>query len=132
MVQPGRHDRVQDVIDPRDAIEHRADLPLFERAGGAQLPSPLSWERKATRSAFFCSGSPRNDGIGAVGLSRVRRIAAAGSRTPIAVRFGPGPLLPFSPILWQARQPDCAATSFPGSYLAATLYSISFGDPAAA
>jgi hypothetical protein len=33
MVQPGRHDRVHRVVDPRDAIEHRADLPLLERAG---------------------------------------------------------------------------------------------------
>ena len=43
-------------------------------------------------------------------------IAACGSVLPISVSSGPGPSLPFSPILWQARQPDCAATSLPGSY----------------
>jgi hypothetical protein len=44
MVQPGRHDRVHRVVDPCDAVEHRADLALFERSGGGQsyLDSPLS------------------------------------------------------------------------------------------
>ena len=50
----------------------------------------------------------------------------------MSVSSGPGPPLPFSPILWQARQPDWAATSFPGSYCLATFMSISFGEPAAA
>ena len=96
------------------------------------LALPSSCARKATRSDFFFSGRPANDGIGGVGFSSVRRSAGAGNRAPISVRLGPGPLLPFSPILWHARQPDCAATSLPASYCGATLMSISFGEPAAA
>ena len=30
------------------------------------------------------------------------------------VSGGPGPLLPLSPIMWQARQPDCPTTSCAG------------------
>ena len=41
-------------------------------------------------------------------------------------------LLPFSPIMWQARQPDWAATSLPFSRFAGTTMSIEFGEPAAA
>ena len=88
--------------------------------------------RKSTIAVFFSSGSPAKDGIGAVGFSSVRRMAARGSLSAISVRSGPGPPLPFSPILWHARQPDCATASLPGSYCCATLYSISFGEPAAA
>ena len=83
-------------------------------------------------AVFFSSGKPANDGIGAVGLSSVRSIAAGASLVAIAVRFGPGPPLPFSPILWHARQPDWAATSLPASYSEETSMSISVGEPASA
>ena len=90
---------------------------------------------------LFCS--PLNDGIGAVGLTSVRAIACAGSRAPISVSGGPGPALPFSPILWQARQPDWATTCLPFSYSASICgpmalmragvgSSICVGGPAAA
>jgi hypothetical protein len=81
-------------------------------------------------AVFFSSGRPANDGIGAVGFSSVRRIAAFGSFSPMSVRSGPGPSLPLCPILWHARQPDCATTSFPASYSSATSTSIWFGEPA--
>ena len=61
-----------------------------------------------------------------------RMIASRGIRCPIWVSSGPGPLFPFSPSLWQARQPDWATISLPSSYFAATLYSIEFGEPATA
>ncbi len=94
--------------------------------------SPWSCERKSTIAVFFSSGSPAKDGIGAVGFSSVRRIAAFGSFSPMSVRSGPGPSLPLCPILWHARQPDCAVMSLPSSYCSATSYSIELGDPAAA
>ena len=89
------------------------------------------------------SGSNSNEGIGAVGLTSVRAIAAAGRRAPISVSGGPGPALPFSPILWQARQPDWPTTSLPFStsartfgpcalMLAGVARSICVGGPAAA
>ena len=65
-------------------------------------------------------------------ISSERAIAAGFRRAPISVSFGPGPLLPFSPNWWQARQPDCAATSLPASYSGATSMSISVGEPALA
>ena len=124
VVQPGRHDRVHEVVDAGDAIEHRADLTLLERCrtGGGRryrrlLVSSCSCARKSTSAVFFSSGRPANDGIGAVGFSSVRRIARL--RQLVADRrsgAGPGPSLPFSPILWQARQPDWATTSLPASY----------------
>ncbi len=55
-----------------------------------------------------------------VGFTSVRAIASRPSRSPISVRFGPS-VLPFSPILWQPRQPDEAVTSLPSSYLDATV-----------
>ena len=73
-------------------------------------------------AVFFSSGMPANDGIGAVGFSSVRRIAAFGSFSPMSVRSGPGPSLPLCPILWHARQPDCATTSFPASYFCGDLH----------
>ena len=54
-----------------------------------------------------------NDGIGAVGLMSVRAIPSLGRREAIFSSGGPGPSLPLSPNLWQARQPDCAATCLP-------------------
>src|SRR3954464_6814899 len=95
-------------------------------------PPLLSEYRKLTSAVFLSSGMPANDGIGAVGFSSVRRIAPGCSLSPMSLRCGPGPSLPFSPILWQARQPDWAATSLPASYSGATFMSIEFGDPAAA
>ena len=55
-------------------------------------------------------------------ISTERMIAARGIRAAMWVSSGPGPLLPFSPSLWQARQPEPATTSLPGSYLAAHLH----------
>src|SRR3954451_14046015 len=83
-------------------------------------------------AVFFSCGSPAKDGIGAVGFSRVLKMAAFGSLSPIAVRGGPGPPLPFSPILWQARQPDDATAALPFSNCGATFRSIVVGDPATA
>ena len=54
-------------------------------------------------------------------ISSDRAIAAGFRRAPISVSFGPGPLLPLSPNWWQARQPDWAATSLPGSNSGATF-----------
>ena len=65
-----------------------------------------------------------------------RPIASGGSRNAMWVRSGPGPPLPFSPILWQARQPDCAATCLPALKTATletflgVFMSISVGAPA--
>ncbi len=78
-----------------------------------------------------------NDGIGAVGLISVEAIAAGRSLSPIFVSGGPGPLLPFSPMTWQARQPDCPTTSLPalntatccGVRLAGGFMSTEFGEP---
>src|SRR5437763_13853894 len=70
--------------------------------------------------------------MGAVGLMSVRAIAGRGRRAPIFVRFGPGPELPFSPILWQARQPDDAATSLPFPYCGADFRSMLLRAPARA
>ena len=96
VVQPGRHDLVERVVDPRDAVEHRAHLPLGQDARLAGH-SPLSCDRKKTRSSNWSCGSSRNDGIGAVGLMSVRAIAWRGSRSPISVSSGPGPSLPLWP-----------------------------------
>src|SRR4051812_42604862 len=78
-----------------------------------------------TSALNFSGGSDLNDGIGAVGLMSVRAIACLGSRLPTSVSGGPGPSLPLSPILWQARQPDWAATWRP------VLYSATIFDPCA-
>ena len=48
-------------------------------------------------------------------ISTERMIAARGMRWAMWVSSGPGPLLPFSPSLWQARQPEPATTSLPAS-----------------
>src|SRR6185503_7929689 len=105
MVQPRRHDRVHDVVERRDAVEHRPDLRLLEGAGRAPHAvgpaegywSPLSCPRNATialnLSGWVCCRLA-NDGIGAVGFTSVRAIAAAGSRFAISVSGGPGPAFP--------------------------------------
>src|SRR3954447_16389753 len=64
--------------------------------------------------------------------SRERAIAFLGRRAPIVVKSGPGPLLPLSPSLWQARQPDWATTSLPGSSAAEVFRSTWLGGPAVA
>src|SRR5271157_2995645 len=103
----------------------------------------FSCDRKLTTALNFCGGRLRNDGIGAVGFTSVRAMPWRGSRAPIWVRSGPGPPFPLSPILWQARQPDWATTSFPASYSARVLppacltaagvaSSIAVGEPALA
>ena len=66
------------------------------------------------------------------GLIRVRRMPAAGSLAPISVSSGPGPSFPFSPSLWQPRQPWPATASLPSSYCAGTSISIVVGEPASA
>src|SRR3954469_4955113 len=73
----------------------------------------LSEPRKSISALNFCGGRVLNDGIGAVGLISVLAIAWRGRRDAMSVSGGPGPSLPLSPILWQARQPDWAATSLP-------------------
>ena len=86
----------------------------FPRRGAA----PRNVDQRVELVRRVCCRSA-NDGIGAVGLTSVRAIACAGSRDAMSVRFGPGPSLPFSPILWHARQPDWPTTSLPFSYCAA-------------
>src|SRR5581483_813759 len=72
-----------------------------------------SSERNWTRSLNFCGGRSLNDGIGGVGLRSVEAIWALGTVLAMWVSTGPGPLLPLSPITWQARQPDSPTTSAP-------------------
>ena len=55
-------------------------------------------------------------------ISTERMIAARGMFLAMWVSSGPGPLLPFSPSLWQARQPAPATTSLPASYRGADLH----------
>ena len=139
VVQPRRHDRVHEVVEAGDAVEHRADLALLEGArrggGGAHRATGLC--RAAARGSRPArSSSPRAAPVRGHRRGRVlerppdRRLRQIGRRS--SVRCGPGPSLPFSPILWQARQPDWATTSFPASYFLATFMSISFGEPALA
>src|ERR1700704_118228 len=103
----------------------------------------FSCARKATTALNFFGGRFLNDGIGAVGLTSVRAIPCRGRRAPTFVHFGPGPAFPFSPILWQAKQPDWATTFLPASYSARILppcavtdggvfISIAVGEPALA
>ncbi len=137
-MQASRHDGVHQVIDARDAIEHRAHLRGLQRpaacratsevAAGIRLrrsvrcaPRPasrgryFSCSRKVTTAWNFFGGRFLNDGIGAVGLTSVRAIAWRGIRPPTCVSTGPGPLLPLSPSLWHARHPDAATTLRPVS-----------------
>src|ERR1035438_4397456 len=103
----------------------------------------FSCDRKLTTALNFCGGRFLNDGIGAVGFTSVRAIPWRGSRDAMCVRSGPGPELPLSPILWQAKQPDWATTFLPASYsdsvvppafttAAGVARSISVGEPALA
>src|SRR3954447_16157458 len=69
--------------------------------------------RKSTSALNFAGGRLLNEGIGAVGLTSVRAIAWRGRRAAMLPSGGPGPSLPSSPNLWQARQPDWAATCLP-------------------
>src|SRR5437763_9374 len=105
--------------------------------------SYFNWDRKVTRFLNFSGGSSLKEGIGAVGFTSVRAIPCAYRREAMWVRSGPGPALPFSPILWQARQPDCATTFLPASNSASVLppacltlagvaSSIAVGEPACA
>src|ERR1700729_1978579 len=100
-------------------------------------------DRNSTIASNFFGGRFLNDGIGAVGFTSVRAIAWAGNREPMCVSSGPGPLLPLSPILWQASQPDWATTALPALYSASRLppacwtaagvdISIAVGEPALA
>src|SRR5690349_6842509 len=117
---------------PSGRVPVRAPVLTGAPDGSAQPVLLFSEDRKLTSALSFCGGKFLNDGIGAVGFCSVRMIAALGSLSAIVVRWGPGPSLPFSPILWQARQPDWAATSLPASYCGTTFMSIVFGEPAAA
>jgi hypothetical protein len=53
--------------------------------------------------------------MGAFGLRSAAEIEADPRAEPMCVRGGPGPLLPLSPIRWQASQPDCSATASPAT-----------------
>ena len=101
MVQARRHDRVHRVVAPRDPVEHRSDLTLVchARGRGAAHPVYLRAARYSTRALNFSGGREAYEGIGAVGLRRVRSIAGAGSFDPMWVRSGPSVALPASPNL---------------------------------
>src|SRR4051812_50197683 len=75
-----------------------------------------------TSALNLSGGSDLNEGIGAVGFTSVRAMAWRGRRLPTSVSGGPGPELPLSPILWQARQPACAAICRPALYSATILW----------
>ncbi len=99
MVQAGGHHPVQEVVDAGDAVEHAPHLPRLECSGAGHGRRYFSCDRKATIALNFCGGRCLNDGIGAVGLTSVRAIPWRGIREPMCVSSGPGPSLPFSPIL---------------------------------
>ncbi len=82
----------------------------------------LSDARKSTIASSFSGGRSPYWGMIPDGLISVRAMPAAGSLAPISVSSGPGPSLPFSPILWQARQPWPATASLPSSYCAGDLH----------
>ncbi len=84
---------------PGERSPARARRMVRRLPDGRPLAGYLSWERKLTIASNFWGGRFLNDGIGAVGFTRVRAIACRGSREAIFVRFGPGPAFPFSPIL---------------------------------
>src|SRR3954454_7557668 len=84
----------------------------------ADTRAQRSDEMNVTSALNLSCGSDLNDGIGAVGLMSVRAMDCLGRRRPTSVSGAPGPSLPLSPILWQARQPDCAATCLPVLYWA--------------
>src|ERR1700753_4051923 len=84
-----------------------------------------SIDRKLTRSWNFFGlflARSANEGIGAVGLRSVEAIACGRRLAPVLVKGGPGPLLPFSPITWQARQPDWPTTSSPARKVCAWTF----------
>src|SRR4029078_6174639 len=108
--------------------------PGFRDQRRSRPPAYFSEDRKPTSSLNFSGFScciVRNDGIGDVGLPSVCAIASLPRRAPIFVRGGPGPPLPFSPILWQARQPGGAATPLPLSCRLSPVMSLSVGECAA-
>src|SRR4051795_989982 len=82
-------------------------------------------------SCGFVLSSLVYGGIGGGGVRSVRSIAGLPRRSPMWVRLGPS-VLPFSPTLWQLRQPEEAITSLPFSNCGATFRSISVGEPASA
>src|ERR1700722_7559492 len=123
VVQPCCHQCVQRVIDGRHTVEHGPHLTRLQPSCGRvsrveHETGYFSCERKKIAASNFFGGRFLNEGIGAVGLTSVRAIPNAGRREPMWVRSGPGPELPLSPILGQARQPDWAPTCLPASYWA--------------
>src|SRR5581483_12408353 len=77
----------------------------------------VAWAAVALEAAFEFGatffGHSWNEGMIPGPARSERMIPLRGMRAPIWVRVGPGPAFPFSPSLWQARQPDWATTSCP-------------------
>src|SRR5207245_5393268 len=79
VMPPGGHRRVHQVIDTGDAVEHRAHLSGLQRPGAGSLASGhsrayFSCDRNSTAALNLFAGRFLNEGIGAVGLTRVRAI----------------------------------------------------------
>ena len=142
VVHPGRHERVHPVVDARDAVEHRAHLRLGQRPGRACSRTTrsllLALERRDVldelvellRVGLLLKRRVRRHRRRRVDERARDRVAARGARRS---RSGSGPsVLPFSPILWQPRQPEEAVIALPSSYCGAVASSISVGEPASA
>ena len=112
---PDRHDRVHPVVDAGDAVEHRPHLRLGRASRTRVLMSPRSLLVALERGDVLdelvellrvrLAAASRTTASARSGSRSVRAIASRPSRSPISVRSGPS-VLPFSPILWQPRQPD--------------------------
>src|SRR5262245_32037478 len=128
MVETSGHHRIQKVVPRSHPVEHAldllAELGRFPRRLGPGVrihpdASQSSEERKSASSLSFFGGRSRYEGMMSGPISTERMIAARGTRSAIWVSSGPI-VPPFSPILWQARQPAPATISLPASYCGAT------------
>ena len=91
LVHADGHDRVHEVVDAGDAVEHRADLRVWERA------AYFSDARNSTSSWNFSgwfSRSDSYDGIGDVGLTQRALDRRSGQPRADLGQLGPGPVVP--------------------------------------
>ena len=140
VVQPGRHDRVHDVVEARDAVEHRADLTLLERPRVARRAERIDGRLLAVQlreevdqRGLLVLGQvavrghrggrvlerPPDRGLGQL-VARSRSGAGRGRRCRSRRSCG------------RRGSPTGPSTSLPASYFLATFRSISFGEPAEA